>query len=180
VLVFELGLAILAVSLGVTLGPDPRETIPPRDQHSAIGWAILWGVVATAPCFGLMWLAEHLPFKPFRALQSMVEDQVAPLFAQLSWAEVAAVGLAAGVGEELLFRGWFQAGLSGGDNATPVTIACGLIAASILFGVCHWLTPAYGVLATVLGLYLGGLLIWFDSLLVPMTAHALYDVLAIF
>jgi membrane protease YdiL (CAAX protease family) len=179
VLGFEFALALVAVFLGVTLGPDPRETIPPRTEAGEIGQAIGWGLLAAFPCFALMWLAERLPLQPFRTLQTIVEERVAPLFLDLSLAEVIAIGLAAGVGEELLFRGWFQSSLTGGDSATNLSIASGLIAASLLFGLCHWLTAAYGILATVMGLYLGGLLLWFDNLIVPITAHAFYDVLAI-
>ena len=37
------------------------------------------------------------------------------------------------------------------------------------------MTPAYAVLATGIGLYLGGVLIATESLVVPIIIHALYD-----
>ena len=56
----------------------------------------------------------------------------------------------------------------------------GLLAASVLFGLAHPITPAYAVLAAMIGVYLGWLWLAFDkNLLVPITAHALYDFLAL-
>ena len=54
----------------------------------------------------------------------------------------------------------------------------GLVAGSLIFGVLHTVTRAYAVLATLMGLYLGGLLLVTDSLLVPMLVHAVYDAVA--
>jgi hypothetical protein len=54
-----------------------------------------------------------------------------------------------------------------------------LIVASIVFGCCHWLNSTYAVLGTLVGIYLGGLLILTDHLLVPIVAHAVYDFVAI-
>ena len=54
-----------------------------------------------------------------------------------------------------------------------------LVIASLLFGVAHALTPAYFVLATLIGFYLGGLYIATGNLLVPVLVHFLYDWLAL-
>ena len=71
-----------------------------------------------------------------------------------------------GFAEELLFRGVIQA-------------RWGLFPASILFGVLHFATPAYALLATVVGLYIGLLHQFFQSLLIPIQLHALYDCAAL-
>ncbi len=51
----------------------------------------------------------------------------------------------------------------------------GLLPASILFGVLHFVTPAYALLAMVIGFYIGLLHHFFQSLLIPIQLHAIYD-----
>jgi membrane protease YdiL (CAAX protease family) len=92
--------------------------------------------------------------------------------------QLAIVSLAAGLGEELLFRGLVQAGLSnliGGEYGPWIALAI----AAALFGVCHWLNTTYAILATVAGLYFGLLLLWTGSLWTPIVAHAAYDFVAL-
>jgi membrane protease YdiL (CAAX protease family) len=84
------------------------------------------------------------------------------------------ISLAAGVGEELLFRGLLQAAIA--DWLHPWA---GLGIASLVFGLAHSITRTYAVLATLLGAYLGGLWLACDNLLAPMITHALYDFLAL-
>ncbi|MBN1200407.1 MAG: CPBP family intramembrane metalloprotease [Anaerolineae bacterium] len=73
-------------------------------------------------------------------------------------------GLAAGIPEEILFRGAVQPVLG-----WPVT--------SLVFGALHSLTPAYFVYAAIAGGLLGGLAIWRDGLWAPIAAHTLIDVI---
>jgi membrane protease YdiL (CAAX protease family) len=50
---------------------------------------------------------------------------------------------------------------------------------SVLFGLVHPITPAYAVLATLAGAYLGWAYLASGNLLVPVLAHALYDFTAL-
>jgi hypothetical protein len=74
----------------------------------------------------------------------------------------------------MLFRGVIQNAIAD-QFVDPVGVAAGWIAASLLFGLLHWVTLSYAVLATLIGLYLGGLWIVTGNLLVPAVVHALYD-----
>lgn len=86
------------------------------------------------------------------------------------------IALAAGFGEELLFRGVLQRGLSAQLDSGPA----GLIIASAIFGALHAATPTYALLAGVAGLYFGWLFNTFDSsIIVPAVAHTLYDWVAL-
>jgi hypothetical protein len=107
-------------------------------------------------------------------LMEAVQEQVAPLFAGATAAQLATVALLAGVGEEALFRGVLQEALAG---AVPGWAA--LLLASLVFGAAHWVTPTYAVLAAAVGLYLGGLYLISDNLLAPIVTHALYDLVAL-
>ena len=80
------------------------------------------------------------------------------------------VSLAAGVGEEVLFRGFLQAWFEARLGAVG-----GLLAASILFGAAHPITAGYVAIAALMGAYLGALWQWTGNLLVPIVTHALYD-----
>jgi membrane protease YdiL (CAAX protease family) len=53
------------------------------------------------------------------------------------------------------------------------------VIASALFGLGHFITPMYALLAGLLGLYLGGLAMIYDNLLLVMVVHALYDFVAL-
>uniref|UniRef100_A0A7R9ZN51 CAAX prenyl protease 2/Lysostaphin resistance protein A-like domain-containing protein n=1 Tax=Craspedostauros australis TaxID=1486917 RepID=A0A7R9ZN51_9STRA len=82
-----------------------------------------------------------------------------------------ALGMAAGFGEEMLFRGVLQYELGASFAAVGWT--------SVLFGLLHAVTPLYAVLATLASLYFGWLYLAADNLVVPILTHGLYDVAAL-
>ena len=86
-----------------------------------------------------------------------------------------ALGIAAGVGEEMLFRGVFQYELVGRMGTTGA-----LLLSSVVFGLLHAVTPLYAFLATLASLYFGGLYVYFDNLAIPMICHAVYDIGALY
>lgn len=109
-------------------------------------------------------------WKPLADLRRQVEVVVGELFGKASWRGIAAVAIAAGAGEELLFRGALQPLFERWWGP-----AAGLAAASLLFGLVHAVSAAYFVFATIVGLYLGWLAWWFDDLVAPIAVHAIYD-----
>jgi len=169
---FEGGLVVVALTLGWIVGQPPLETL--HRSWSAFGWGC---AAAVGPLAGL-WLCLRWNWKPIQRLVELVEQRVLPLFEQCGPAELAIIALLAGVGEETLFRGVVQAATAdwiGGSAGVWV----GLLAASLLFGLAHLVTPAYGVFAALMGFYLGLLWIWTGNLLTPVTAHAVYDFFAL-
>lgn len=165
---FEGGLGVLAVGLAWWLDIS----LAPRLRPS---WAAtLRGVAATLPMLGGLAWAVRSEWPPIADLRHKVAPLVAELFRGAGWIHLAAVAIAAGVGEEMLFRGALQ----------PVAVrwcgeATGVLAVSLLFGVLHALTPTYFVLATAVGLYFGWLTQAFGDLTAPMIAHATYDFVAL-
>jgi len=85
--------------------------------------------------------------------------------------------MAAGFGEEILFRGWLQQGLFAvlGAEKNILLGVLGLLVASILFGLAHPISPLYVILATLVGLALGGVYWMTGNLLCAIVAHAVYD-----
>ena len=130
--------------------------------------------MASLPLLVAMLLITHFPLGPLARLNRVVNEVILPLFQSCSALDFATISLLAGLGEELLFRGLIQALL-----ARWLSPIAGLVLASISFGLAHTITVSYAVLATVFGLYLGLLWLWTDNLLVAITAHAIYDFVAL-
>jgi membrane protease YdiL (CAAX protease family) len=111
-------------------------------------------------CFSLSEKARAIPI--IRSLRKTITEDIRFLFASATWIDICLISLMAGLAEELLFRGVIQA-------------KWGIVAASILFGLLHSLTPAYILLATVIGFYIGLLYHVFQDLLIPIQLHCIYD-----
>ncbi|MEZ6066659.1 MAG: CPBP family intramembrane glutamic endopeptidase [Planctomycetaceae bacterium] len=134
---------------------------------------LLWGLLAVLPMLGGFYLA------------SSVKDEVTELLgaslAACRWHDLAALGLLAGLGEELLFRGVLQWSLGGwGAWAAVITV-------NLAFGLAHAMSWLYFVFAFIVGIYfswlftgLPGVAIGPDSpsLIRPIIAHAVYDFIA--
>ena len=165
---FEAILLLLAWGIGYLI------KIPVWQQAKLTGQALLWGILATLPLFaGLIWTVRTQSPR-FAELRQFVQQYVVPLFAGCSLWEMALIALIAGVGEELLFRGLIQTGLTAVTSLWP-----GLLLASLIFGLLHYITRLYAILAALIGLYLGFLFITFDNLAVAMIVHTLYDFVAL-
>lgn len=174
----ELGLGVLAIALGWLTGVDTRQGLPRIEagQWMAIAQGLVLGAAAAVPILIAVQGIERLDWEPIRRLKDVENLPIVSSLLQLSTWELMAISMAAGVGEELLLRGWLLAWISGPLNlASPASLLLALAASSIAFGLMHLITPTYAAIAAAVGLYLGGLLVWTENLLVPITAHAVYD-----
>ncbi|MCA9122029.1 MAG: CPBP family intramembrane metalloprotease [Planctomycetaceae bacterium] len=177
---FEAALGVGALLIGWAVSIDPLGTVPVLREATVYHYmrSLFWGSVATVPLLAGLLVIDRLPFRWLLRTRRLVSSRILPLFSPLSLFEMAAISLAAGFGEELLFRGLLQSGIAefaGGKSGAVVAI----IATSLLFGLCHWITPGYAALAMVASLYLGILFARTGNLLVPLIAHGLYDFLAL-
>lgn len=96
------------------------------------------------------------------------------LFARYSTLQIVLVSIAAGICEELLFRGFLQPWLS--QLSTPLL---GLLGASAAFALLHYASFTYFAATLAVGLALGVTYRVTESLLCVVTWHAVYDLLAI-
>src|SRR5262249_52313771 len=126
------------------------------------------------PLLGLFLIGRRWPVGPFRSIRTFLDEQARPVLAACAWPDLALISLAAGVGEEMLFRGVIQGAL--GRWLGPWT---GWGAAGLLFGLVHPIPPGYILVAGLMGAYLGALWIVDGNLLSAMVAHGLYDFLAL-
>ncbi len=164
---FEISLVIVAAGIGyLTRGV----AFPFRFSLDLEG--LCWGLLATAP---LLLLAVLLTaplgrrFGPFRRIYEKVKAVLGAALCEMSALDRILLAGAAGIGEEVLFRGVLQ----------TVIGTQGLWLSSVLFGALHALTYTYAIFATLLGLYLGWIFERTGNLLAPVLVHAIYDAVAL-
>ncbi len=168
---FELALGLVGWGIAWGAGLPLAEVLWPAGGVAA---AFGLGLVATLPLLALLAILVRSRRRPVVELLRKVKGLLRVLFAHGHIWQVAAIALAAGFGEEMLFRGALQPLFV--QWTSPLV---GLIAASLLFGAVHAATPAYFLFATIVGLYLGSITLWTGEILSVSIAHALYDFLAI-
>ena len=164
----ELGLAVVgyAASQLFNLHPNIFSTsfpVTPAIVFEAIGW--------TVPFFLVFKLLEAFPTKAYQATENVVRRLLLP---RKVW-EIIVFCACAGIGEEVLFRGFLQTFLIQNLHLGQIP---SVAIASLCFGAAHFVTPLYFVLSSVAGGYFGWLTIKTGSLVQPIIVHALYDALA--
>lgn len=183
---FECALGGVALLLGWMLGPSARAMVPQLDlsQLWPILVGVLYGAFAAIPILLVVELIRRIPWEPIRELERLTDDGMIKALLQLRPAELIVISICAGIGEELLFRGWMMYWLAEGATAsasaagsapTPLALGAALVVSSIVFGLFHPITKLYVALAAFMGLYFGALVIYTENLLVPIAAHATYD-----
>lgn len=148
-----------------------------RQPLDYIAWNLLdavWGLAAAVPMLAALCIAMRLPMPAIRRLHEICHDFMIPMFRGATWPQIVVLCVFGGLGEEMLFRGLVQQGLTDAI-AAPYGMWIGLLAASLTFGLAHAVSRAYAVVAGLIGVYLGGMLLLTDNLLVPTVAHAVYD-----
>lgn len=167
-LAFEAGLGMagwaLARVTGQTLG----------GEGGGLGVALGLGILATLPMLAGFAVIRVSGWAPLAQLRAVMERVLRPVFSDWSVLQLGAIALAAGIGEELLFRGFLQPYLA---NWMPSW--CALVVASIVFGLAHPLSVVYATVVGVIGVYLGALYMVTGDLVVPMVTHAVYDGVAL-
>jgi len=162
-LLFEGGLLIVALVLAAFLRLDLLH------GNNNVMKGVLYGTALAIPPFGLFLLslskrAERIPF--IGSLKKLVIHDIRHFFAQSRVTDLIFISLMAGIGEEALFRGVIQQQF-------------GIVAASIVFGLAHCISPAYVIVTVIMGLYIGFIYQATQSLLVPVQLHFVYDLAAL-
>lgn len=160
VLTTQAGLAVAAILGAQAAGLRFAWGRPLRD--------VVIGALAAAALGAANLALLERPVGPWAAMRAAVDEVLIPTFTGLSRWQIVTVSAAAGVGEELFFRGFLQ----------PLA---GVVAAALAFGAAHVAGArlvAFGVWAAGMGLVLGGLAAVTGGIVAPITAHACYDVLA--
>ncbi len=158
-ILFEGSLIAVAGGVGWWFGIEPL---------AALAWdrqGVIWGVAGTVPMFALFLLGNRYSIGPLRTIKQFLVEALGPSLVACRWYDLLLVAAVAGLSEEILFRGVLH----------PLM---GPVWSNVVFGLVHFITPAYAVLAGLLGGYLGWLLNASENLLTPIVAHGFYDFLA--
>ena len=164
---FEIALVFVAAVIGLLVRGVPFPFQLSFDWEG-LAWALGAALpMAASAVFNTSDIAQRIG--PLRRIHDRVKSILGPAIREMSGLDLVLLSVAAGVGEEVLFRGVLQTVLG----------AHGLWVSSLLFGVLHALTFTYFVLAGLIGLYCGWLFQVTGNLLAPVLVHALYDIVAL-
>ncbi len=165
---FQGGIGVVGLLAIVLFG------IPVQIDGMSYGVAIFWGLAGSVATYAVIMMLTRLPGLFRESLESHLE-QLHRFACDYSWLVLVTLSALAGVGEELLFRGAIQGGLA---QHVPEVVA--IVAASVLFGLVHYLSFTYFIVATGLGLVLGTAYMLTDSLVLVMVWHGVYDMMALY
>mmetsp|Transcript_28859 Transcript_28859/g.51821 ORF Transcript_28859/g.51821 Transcript_28859/m.51821 type:complete len:436 (-) Transcript_28859:82-1389(-) len=179
--------AIATLVFGVNcLGPNYTADLPALVD--GVKWAVPLLVFSLLPLEkipGLAALEEITQVTKFIGLTAFGVEKSIQSVARVVLATLC-LSLAAGVGEELVFRGALQGGLGqlllwAGTPAAVVT-AVPLLVSSVIFGVLHSYSnsPVYAIVATIAGGWFGWCYLSTGNILIPMVAHTLVDWVSFF
>ncbi|MFP4432549.1 MAG: CPBP family intramembrane glutamic endopeptidase [Spirochaetaceae bacterium] len=165
-LVVELGLGAIALAVGGFPGQrGPLGLLP----------SAALGAVAAAPPLLAVYAMGRSPRPAFRELLRISRNFVRDYLSPISLPAIVLLSVAAGLGEELLFRGLIQRVLS-----ERLGLAAALVATSAVFALLHAVTRAYAFYAFLLSLYLGVLFAATGNIAVPIVTHAVYDAVLLY
>jgi len=139
---------------------------------------IFKGILWSTP-LGILAVALDVVEDKFQALQEVTKATQSSVLSLLGGTfkpvlgivTALALGAAAGIGEEMLFRGVMQFEL--GSKLGSEILAVGIT--SVVFGALHAVTPLYAGLAALASVYFGWLYLVTGNLMVPIVTHAFYD-----
>ncbi len=165
--------AFIILGLGIMLSVFFGDWLGDWTPAGKLG-ALVWpaGVALGAAIYALSYLLSTSPRLLTASMKELLQT-LHNLFQNLTWPQIVILSLLAGIGEELLIRGVLQSWLTG-----VTTPAAGIIAASLIFGLLHYMTKTYVLLTFVLGLMFGVAFHLSDSILLVMVAHTVYDIFA--
>lgn len=165
----EGGLALLAIVLVRFL------EMPPLEQKLDWGWhAIGIGTACSLILFFFFVLFCNMRFAFARNIQKQLQNSIGTLFNGISFPGILFIAILAGCGEELFFRFFLQTAIL---QSSELWLA--LLLSNIIFGIAHWITPTYALLAGILGALFGYLFHYYNNLVIPILAHTLYDLWAL-
>ena len=136
--------------------------------------ATVYSLLFCLPMFAFLLMSIRLTWGPFARLRRELEGKVRPLFVNSKMIDLALIALFAGLGEELIFRGWLQGVLIAKTN-----VWMGILLSSLIFGLAHYISTDYAIYAFITGIYLGLIYQVLNNLFIVMMIHAVYDFAAL-
>jgi membrane protease YdiL (CAAX protease family) len=165
---FEGGLLVAAFAGGWLTGVNPT---------ASLAWGstdVLLGLLASIPMLLMLAVSMLSRSSGMDQIRRFLRDTVGAYLVHCTWLDLLLLAVLAGVCEEVFFRGFLYSWIQLWNPVLAVMLS------NLLFAAAHAVTPLYALLAGFLGLYLTAL-ISIDAtpnLLIPIIAHAFYDLIA--
>ncbi|MBQ2619920.1 MAG: CPBP family intramembrane metalloprotease [Thermoguttaceae bacterium] len=176
-ILFEGAMAIVGALLALICGLDLSKAFHNPDFATmfsqfalGIGLAVGLGILFT--------VLDYFPWSHLKKVSEKTKEFVNDAFKDSSLFNRFLVCLLAGVGEEILFRGFifiaiFEFWPWGLEYNLNIIAAIAI--SSILFGLGHNVSALYFLITAMLGVTFCLVFLWTGSLIAPVIAHALYD-----
>ena len=176
-ILFEGAMALIGALMALLCGLDLWKAFHTPDLAAlfnqlglGVGLAAVLGLVFT--------ILDYIPWSKLREVSQKTKEVINESLKNSSHFNRLLVCLLAGVGEEVLFRGFIFVvifefwpwGLEFNLN-----IIAAIIVSSVLFGLGHSISLLYFILTALLGAAFCLVFLWTGSLIAPIVAHALYD-----
>lgn len=133
----------------------------------------LAAVVAALGTYGVLYGLFRRGGQFIKRLLADLDGIRAP-FQGFSWGQITCVAILAGVSEELLFRVGLQ-----GLFVQYLSPSLAILASAVIFGLLHFISWPYFLLATLMGGLFGVVYHWTQSAMLVILWHALYDLIAL-
>jgi membrane protease YdiL (CAAX protease family) len=164
-ILFELALGVLGWCLYLGFPPEQRLV-----SHLSLK-SFMDGLMFFLPLTGFIWIfvsGLDSKIKSLFKMRKVIQKSLGSFLKNATLVEIGLISLAAGIGEELLFRGFLQNKF-------------GIFVASVLFGLAHSVTFLYTAVATAMGYYIGLVYEWSEyDLTTVIVLHAVYDFFALY
>lgn len=134
---------------------------------------VLFGVGAAVVTYALMYLVYLYGGKVSVQLTADIK-KMRYHFAGYSWSKLILIAALAGVGEELLFRVALQTWF-----AQSINIYLAVFVPALIFGLLHFISFIYFIVATLMGLVFGFAYYFSQSVAFIMIWHGVYDLIAL-
>lgn len=161
-----LGVAAFGLSLLLNTPFGAQFSLQPND--------FLIGVTATLPLVIFLWWFTNTNIASLAAFRRSQIEFFASLGFTFTPRRIVLMAIAAGISEELLFRGVFLIWL---HYFFPMIVA--ILLSNVVFGLLHMRTALYALIAGCVGVYLSAIYVATGNLLAPITTHILYDAVAL-
>ena len=161
-------IGFVAVALSLLL----KTPLPAQFSLNANDFLV--GVIATLPLALFLYWFSNTTNETLAAFRHSQIAFFASLGFEFTLPRIILMALAAGISEELLFRGVLQTWLA---NYTPLIAA--IVISNVIFGALHMRTMLYALIAGLVGVYLGIVYAATDNLLAPIVTHIVYDAIAL-
>lgn len=180
-IIFEGTMALIGALLALFCGLDLGKAFQTSDMADFFNQFAL-GVGISAAMGIFFTILDHVPWSQLKKVSEKTKEIVNDAFKKTSRINRFLVCLLAGVGEEVLFRGFIFVAIF---EFWPwglefnLNIIAAIIVSSTLFGLGHSITLMYFILSALLGATFCLVFLWTGSLIAPVVAHSLYDFYAI-